>query len=181
MSALRDLRRLFRSAAPLVGNAIASGRIFKPQCELTEPDPDVLCEYDVRIPLEDITTDERRERVAALSGRGMRFTVRSAGVPDAATRGAIAAAEAWLERLCHDLGGKYRLVASANFLIVGNHDDAFLKSIERFAEATLGLVQQKLGRIASAMRAPDQSYAYRSEVAPGLGLHPSSASNSSSP
>lgn len=52
----------------------------------------------VRIPLEDISTDEGRQRVAALSGRGMHFTVRSAGVPDAATRAAVAATETWLER-----------------------------------------------------------------------------------
>ncbi len=53
---------------------------------------------NVRIPLEDIAGDEGRERVAALSGRGMRFTVRSAGVPDAATRAAVAALEAGLGR-----------------------------------------------------------------------------------
>ncbi len=35
----------------MVGNAVKSGQLFNPQCELTEPDPDVLCEYDVEIPM----------------------------------------------------------------------------------------------------------------------------------
>ncbi len=63
-------------------------------------------------------------------------------------------AEEWLQRLCRDLGGKYHLSATDNFLIVSNQEGAFLKSIERFAEATLSLVQEKLGRIASSVRAP---------------------------
>jgi hypothetical protein len=52
----------------------------------------------VRIPVEDLLTDEGRRRVAALAGRGMRFTVRSAGVPDAVTRAMISALQEWLER-----------------------------------------------------------------------------------
>ena len=40
-----------RAAWPIVRRAIATGQLLRPQCELTEPDPDVLCEYDVRIPM----------------------------------------------------------------------------------------------------------------------------------
>ena len=47
---LANLVRTFEALGPLVGNAVKSGQLIKPQCELTEPDPDVLCEYDVRIP-----------------------------------------------------------------------------------------------------------------------------------
>ena len=41
-----------RAVWPVLKRAVASGQILNPQCELTEPDPDILCEYDVRIPLE---------------------------------------------------------------------------------------------------------------------------------
>ena len=40
-----------QAVGPLIGNALKSGQLFRPQAELTEPDPDVLCEYDVRIPM----------------------------------------------------------------------------------------------------------------------------------
>jgi hypothetical protein len=44
---LENLTRTFKALGPIVGNAVKSGQLFKPRCELTEPDPDVLCEYDV--------------------------------------------------------------------------------------------------------------------------------------
>ena len=56
MSLLRDLPALARSIGPIAVKAIASGRIFKPRCVLTEPDPDILVEYDVEIPLSDGTS-----------------------------------------------------------------------------------------------------------------------------
>jgi len=43
--------RTFEALGPIVGNAVNSGQLVKPRCELTEPDPDVSCEYDVRIPM----------------------------------------------------------------------------------------------------------------------------------
>jgi predicted acyl esterase len=39
------------AVGPMLGNALKTGQLFKPQCELTEPDPDILCEYDVKIPM----------------------------------------------------------------------------------------------------------------------------------
>ena len=51
----RDWVQLYRAVRPVLKNALTSGRIFKPQCVLTQPDPDILCEYDVRIPLADGT------------------------------------------------------------------------------------------------------------------------------
>jgi hypothetical protein len=35
---------VLKSVAPILGNAIKSGQLFRPHCELTEPD--ILCEYD---------------------------------------------------------------------------------------------------------------------------------------
>ena len=46
-----SLGRTLQAVGPLVGNAIKSGQLFNPQAELTESDPDILCEYDVRIPM----------------------------------------------------------------------------------------------------------------------------------
>lgn len=55
MITLGELRRLSKAVGPILKNAIVSGRLFRPQCVLTEPEPDILCEYDVRIPLADGT------------------------------------------------------------------------------------------------------------------------------
>lgn len=33
----------FEVLGPIVGNTLKSGQLFEPRCELTEPDPDVLC------------------------------------------------------------------------------------------------------------------------------------------
>ena len=43
---LANIVRTFEAVGPLVGNALKSGQLFNPQAELTEPDPDILCEYD---------------------------------------------------------------------------------------------------------------------------------------
>ncbi len=34
---------------PLLKWAVLSGQLFKPRCELTQSDPDILCEYGVEI------------------------------------------------------------------------------------------------------------------------------------
>jgi len=49
--AITNIIRTLQAVGPLVGNALKSGRLFSPQAELTEPDPDILCEYDVEIPM----------------------------------------------------------------------------------------------------------------------------------
>ncbi len=46
-----NLLRTIQAVAPILGNALKSGQFFHPQCLLTEPDSDILCEYDVSIPL----------------------------------------------------------------------------------------------------------------------------------
>ena len=38
-------------AWPMLKRAIKSGQLFRPQCHLVEADPDVDCEYDVKIPI----------------------------------------------------------------------------------------------------------------------------------
>ena len=48
---ITNIIRTFEAVGPILGNALKSGQLFHPQAELTEPDPDVLCEYDVEIPM----------------------------------------------------------------------------------------------------------------------------------
>jgi hypothetical protein len=44
-----------QSIGPMIWRALRSGQLFNPQCELTPADPDVLCEYDVEVPMSDGT------------------------------------------------------------------------------------------------------------------------------
>ena len=65
---LRNIVRTFEAVGPLVGNAVKSGQLFSPQAELTEPDPDILCEYDVGIPMSEgfsLTANIFRSKKAA--------------------------------------------------------------------------------------------------------------------
>ncbi len=66
-----ELRGLSRSAGPVIKKALLSGQLFRPQCELTEPHPDILAEYDVEIPLEGgsfVTANVFRSKRAAEHG-----------------------------------------------------------------------------------------------------------------
>ena len=60
--------RTLQAVGPLIGNALKSGQLFSPQAELTEPDPDILCEYDVEIPMSEgfsVTANIFRSKKAA--------------------------------------------------------------------------------------------------------------------
>ena len=68
---ITNIIQTFRAVAPILGNSLKSGQLFNPQCELTEPDPDVLCEYDVRIPMSEgfsMTANIYRSKTAAVTG-----------------------------------------------------------------------------------------------------------------
>lgn len=68
---LSTLRQTIVAVWPMLRRAIATGQLWDPQCVLTDPDPDVLCEYDVRIPLRDgssVTANVFRSRRAADAG-----------------------------------------------------------------------------------------------------------------
>ena len=47
----QDIYQTIKSVAPIVGRALRTGQIFRPRCDLTEADPDILCEYDVAVPM----------------------------------------------------------------------------------------------------------------------------------
>ncbi|MEM9029050.1 MAG: CocE/NonD family hydrolase [Pseudomonadota bacterium] len=40
-----------RAAWPMLSRALSSGQLFRPQCHLVDPDPDIQCDYDVAIPM----------------------------------------------------------------------------------------------------------------------------------
>ena len=42
-----------RAAYPIIRRAVLTGQLWRPQCELTQPDPDILCDFDVSIPMPD--------------------------------------------------------------------------------------------------------------------------------
>jgi hypothetical protein len=46
-----EMIQTLQAVGPILWNAIKSGQIIRPKCQLTEPDPDILCEYDVKIPM----------------------------------------------------------------------------------------------------------------------------------
>jgi putative CocE/NonD family hydrolase len=73
---LPGLYETFKAARPLLGNAFRSGRIFRPQCRVTKAHPDILCEYDLAIPMSDgthLTANVFRSRSA--NDRGERCPV----------------------------------------------------------------------------------------------------------
>jgi putative CocE/NonD family hydrolase len=68
---IKNIIKTFKAVGPILGNAMKSGQLFNPQCELTEPDPDVLCEYDVRIPMSEgfsVSANIYRSKAAAEKG-----------------------------------------------------------------------------------------------------------------
>lgn len=68
---ITNIIRTFKAVGPILGNALKSGQLFHPQCELTEPDSNVLCEYDVNIPMSEgfsVTANIYRSKKAAEKG-----------------------------------------------------------------------------------------------------------------
>ncbi|MEM6782973.1 MAG: CocE/NonD family hydrolase [Bacteroidota bacterium] len=43
--------KTLKAAWPVLRSAIARGQLFRPQCELVDPDPDLVAHYDVEIPM----------------------------------------------------------------------------------------------------------------------------------
>ena len=68
---IKNIIGTLEAVGPILGNALKSGQLFAPQCELTEPDPDILCEYDVKIPMSEgffVTANVYRSKAAAEAG-----------------------------------------------------------------------------------------------------------------
>jgi hypothetical protein len=66
-----NIIRTLQAVGPILGNALKSGQLFRPQCELTEPNPDILCEYDVKISMSEgfsVTANIYRSKEAAEKG-----------------------------------------------------------------------------------------------------------------
>ena len=68
---IRNILLTLKAVAPILLNALKSRQLFNPQCELTAPAPDVICEYDVRIPMSEgfsVTANIYRSKAAAEKG-----------------------------------------------------------------------------------------------------------------
>ncbi len=66
-----NMIRTFQAVGPILGKALKSGQLFRPQSELIEPDPDIFCEYDVNIPMSEgffLTANIYRSKKAAEKG-----------------------------------------------------------------------------------------------------------------
>ena len=75
---IMNMIRVFQAVGPILGNALRSGQLFHPQCELTEPDPDILCEYDIKIPMSEgfsVTANIYRSKKAAEKGEKGESTI----------------------------------------------------------------------------------------------------------
>jgi hypothetical protein len=65
-SKMMNIIQAFKAVAPILRNTLKSGQFFDPQCELAEPNPDILCEYDVRIPMSEgfsVIANIKREEI----------------------------------------------------------------------------------------------------------------------
>src|SRR5689334_15122422 len=62
-----DLLPTLKAVWPWLKRAVVSGQVFKPHCQLTPPHPDILCEYNVNVPIADgivLTANVFRSRKA---------------------------------------------------------------------------------------------------------------------
>ena len=69
---MRDILDTVRAAWPMLWRAVASAQLFRPQCKLTVADPDVLCDYDLEVPIDGgvvLTTNVFRSRARSGSGK----------------------------------------------------------------------------------------------------------------
>ncbi|MEM7603680.1 MAG: hydrolase, partial [Verrucomicrobiota bacterium] len=69
---LQNTLSTLKAAWPVLRRAIGSGQLFNPQCELTEPDPDVEALYDVQIPMSEgfaLTANVFRSRSRTAAGK----------------------------------------------------------------------------------------------------------------
>lgn len=68
---MRETLKTISAAWPMLRRAIRSGQLLRPQCRLTSPDPDIQCEYGVRIPIAEgtvLTANVFRSRHRASQG-----------------------------------------------------------------------------------------------------------------
>jgi predicted acyl esterase len=68
---LKEITGTIQAVGPLLINAIKSGQLFHPQCELTEPDEDIMIDYDVKVPMSEgfsLTANVFRSKKAEKNG-----------------------------------------------------------------------------------------------------------------
>ncbi len=61
---ITNIIRTAEAVGPILGNALKSGQLFNPQCELTEPNPDIFCQISTGSRFNLIPSrDERRPSI----------------------------------------------------------------------------------------------------------------------
>ena len=74
MPSLDEIAQLLRSVSPVALRALRSGQLFRPACRLTPVDPDVLCDFEVKVPVSDgfeLTASVFRSKAGEARGEAM--------------------------------------------------------------------------------------------------------------
>ena len=53
MSSFAEIRELLRNVSPVALRALRTGQLFRPACRLTPVDSDMVCDFDVKVPVSD--------------------------------------------------------------------------------------------------------------------------------
>lgn len=77
----KDVLNAIRALEPVIRHAVTSGQIFHPACELTQADEDILCDYDVKIPIVDPDDDTKKIVLTANIFRSKSTEARGEKVP----------------------------------------------------------------------------------------------------
>jgi predicted acyl esterase len=75
---IKNIVSTLQAVGPIVINALKSGQLFRPQCELADNDPDILCEYDVKIPMSEgffVTANIYRSKKTAQNSEKLPFVM----------------------------------------------------------------------------------------------------------
>ena len=74
MPSLDEIVQLLRNVSPVALRALRTGQFFRPSCRLTPVDPDLLCDFDVKVPVSDgfeLTASVFRSKAREAQGEAM--------------------------------------------------------------------------------------------------------------
>ncbi|MEE3325722.1 MAG: CocE/NonD family hydrolase [Myxococcota bacterium] len=74
MASLDEILQLLRNVSPIGLRALRSGQLFRPACRLMPLDPDLLCDFDVKVPVSDgfeLTASVFRSKAREARGEAM--------------------------------------------------------------------------------------------------------------
>ena len=74
MPSLDEIFQLLRNLSPVALRALRTGQLFRPACRLMPADPDLVCDFDVKVPVSDgfeLTASVFRSKARAARGEAM--------------------------------------------------------------------------------------------------------------